>query len=124
MRLKIEGLDVFGGNKPRSLFARIAPCAALYKLQEDIERICQRLHLPADGRKFTPHVTLARLHDISAEAAARYLSNYGSVNIAPFIVKEFKLLSSRGSIGGGPYITEESYVFDQRIDVEMNRQDE
>ena len=37
------------------------PTPEMYALQAEIERICQRIGLPPDPRKFTPHVTLARL---------------------------------------------------------------
>ena len=78
-------------------------------MQEDIERTCRRLHLSADPRKFTPHITIARLRNVTPERAARFLSERGGFYIPPVKIKEFALMSSRDSIGGGPYIREEIY---------------
>lgn len=105
----ISGLGVFGGKKPHSIFATPTPCPELMALHEDIDRICQRLHLPPDSRKFTPHISIARLKNVTPQSAARYLSERGGFYIPPFKLKEFVLLSSRDSIGGGPYIREEVY---------------
>lgn len=105
----IAGLGVFGGKKPHSVYAIPTPCAQLHELQDDIERVCQRLNLPPDSRKFTPHITIARLRNVTADRAARFLSERGGIRVPPFAVTEFVLLSSRDSIGGGPYIREETY---------------
>lgn len=114
-RLGLSGLGVFGGKKPRSLFATPTASPDLTELQAEIERICQRLRLPADPRKFTPHVTIARLRNTPPEQVARYLSGRGNFHVPPFAVNRFVLMSSRESIGGGPYIVEESYPLSPRI---------
>ena len=44
----------------------------LTELQADLERLMRRLGLPAEGRKFVPHVTLARLRDTSPLDVAHY----------------------------------------------------
>src|SRR6187402_561070 len=58
--LTLDGLESFGGRKPRAVYAAVKPIPALLELQAEHERLCQRLGLEAE-RKFTPHVTLARL---------------------------------------------------------------
>lgn len=108
-RLGLSGLGCFGGKKPHSLFAVPTASPDLIELQAEIERICQRLRLPADSRKFTPHVTIARLRNVAPEMAARYLSSRGNFHVPPFSVNRFVLMSSKESVGGGPYIVEESY---------------
>jgi 2'-5' RNA ligase len=40
---------------------------------------------------------------------ARYLSARGNFVTAPFRVGRFVLMSSRDSVGGGPYIVEEAW---------------
>ena len=47
LTLKIEGLDIFGGDKPRALVARIAPTPALVELQAEQERLVRRVGLAA-----------------------------------------------------------------------------
>lgn len=107
--LHLENLDVFGGSKPHSLFAGVSRSSSLYEMQAEHERICQQTGLGATGRKFKPHVTIARLRSARTPDIARYLSGHGGFQSMDFDVGRFVILSSRNSIGGGPYVTEESY---------------
>jgi RNA 2',3'-cyclic 3'-phosphodiesterase len=106
--LRIEGLTSFGGNKPRAIVAAAAPTRQLLELQAEHERLLRRIGLEPEGRKYTPHVTLARLRNASSRNVADYLATrpYRS---QPFRVTRFVLYSSRASTGGGPYIVEASY---------------
>lgn len=107
--LRFDGLSSFGGRKPRAVVASVAPIPALMELQAEHERLLQRVGLDPEGRKFTPHVTLARLRDSSSRQVADYLAEQGSFRSAPFHVDRFVLFSSRASVGGGPYIAEEAF---------------
>lgn len=107
--LTLSGVGAFGSKKPHSLHACVAASPDLIALQAEIERICQRLGLPADPRKFVPHVTIARLRNSSPIEVAGYLSARGNFATMPFRVGRFVLMSSRDSVGGGPYIVEEAW---------------
>jgi 2'-5' RNA ligase len=107
--LRLDGLLSFGGRKPRAVVAAVTPIAPLMELQAEQERLLQRLGLEPEGRKYTPHVTLARLRESSSRQVADYLSARGHYRSAPFAVSRFVLFSSRASVGGGPYVVEESY---------------
>ena len=107
--LRLDGLTSFGGRKPRALVASVAPIAPLMELQAEHERLMQRLGLEPEGRKYTPHVTLARLRDSSSWQVADYLSARGHFRSASFEVSRFVLFSSRASVGGGPYVIETDY---------------
>ncbi|HUG61950.1 MAG TPA: RNA 2',3'-cyclic phosphodiesterase [Methylomirabilota bacterium] len=107
--LSLSGLDCFSGRSPHSLFMRVEPTPQLTELQAENERIIQRLGLPPEGRRYTPHVTIARLRGTSAADAAGWLAAHGDVRILPFEVDRFVLYSSRSSVGGGPYLVEEAY---------------
>jgi 2'-5' RNA ligase len=107
--LSLSGVGAFGGRKPHAVWAGAAASPDLTALQGEIERICQRLGLPSDPRKFMPHVTLARLRNSSPAEVALYLSARGNFSAAPFKVGRFVLMSSRDSVGGGPYIVEEAW---------------
>jgi 2'-5' RNA ligase len=109
--LSVRGLSVFGSKNPHSLIACVAPHPALFALQSDIDRICQRLGLPGDPRRFTPHITIARLKNAKAADAGRYLSERGLVYVPDFMAARFVLMSSRESTGGGPYLIEADYPF-------------
>lgn len=107
--LALSGVGAFGSKKPHAVWAGAVASPELHALQAEIERVCQRVGLPPDPRKFTPHVTIARLRGVPPEAVARYLSARGNFATAPFRVGRFVLMSSRESTGGGPYIVEEAW---------------
>ena len=109
--LRLDGLSSFGGKKPRAVVATVANSAALMEAQAEQERLMQRIGLEPEGRKYTPHVTLARLRDASSRDVAEYLSARGLFRTPPFAVSRFVLFSSRASVGGGPYVVEASYPF-------------
>jgi RNA 2',3'-cyclic 3'-phosphodiesterase len=107
--LHFEGLTSFGGRKPRAVVAMLAPAQALLEVQSEHERLMQRIGLEPEGRKYTPHVTLARLRDSSSRDVAEFLATRGYFRTAAFPVSRFVLFSSRASVGGGPYLVEASY---------------
>jgi 2'-5' RNA ligase len=107
--LSLNGIGSFGSKKPHSIWAGVAASPDLLALQGEIERICQRMGLPPDPRKFTPHVTLARLKNCRLDDVVHYLSGRGNFQTTPFTVGRFVLMSSKESVGGGPYLTEEVF---------------
>ena len=107
--VRLTHLGTFGGDKPRALYAGIEPSEQLSRLQAAQERVLQRAGLPPDGRKFVPHVTLARLRGASAEEVARFMAEAGRFTPLSFPVGRFVLFSSKDSVGGGPYVVEQGY---------------
>jgi RNA 2',3'-cyclic 3'-phosphodiesterase len=106
---EIEGLDAFGGARPKSVYARVVQSPALMDLQAVQERLLRRLGLRLENRQYTPHVTLARLRgEATARLTADWLATRGGGRQS-FAVDRFVLMSSRDSVGGGPYIVEEAY---------------
>jgi 2'-5' RNA ligase len=107
--LRVTGVGALGTRKAHSVVATVAPTPALIELQAEHERILQRIGLPPEGRKYTPHVTLARVRSGNARDIADYLTLRGGFFAEPFTIDRFVLFSSRNSVGGGPYIVEEAY---------------
>ena len=108
-QLNLTGMGSFGSKKPHSIWAGVSPSPEMNALQAEIERICQRIGLPPDPRKFMPHVTLARLRSSRLDDVVHYLSGRGNFRTSPFTVGRFVLMSSKESVGGGPYIVEEAF---------------
>ena len=79
--LRLDGLSSFGGRKPRAVVAAVAPSQSVMELQAEHERLMQRVGLEPEGRKYTPHVTLARLRDASSRDVAEYLSMRGGLSL-------------------------------------------
>lgn len=112
-QIRLEGVGSFGSKKPHSVWAGVSPSAEMTALQAEIERICQRIGLPPDPRKFMPHVTLARLKAARLDDVVHYLSERGNFQTSAFTMPRFVLLSSRESVGGGPYLTEEVFPLNE-----------
>ena len=106
--LEVSGLGSFGGNKPRALWAAIKPSPALQLLQKAHERAARLTGLPPK-RNFVPHVTLARLRNVSPFAAAEYLARHGGFFAAPFPSAGSSFSHPRPNQGGGPYLVEEGF---------------
>jgi 2'-5' RNA ligase len=104
-----EGITSFGGDKPRAIVVKAKPATPLLELQAEQERLMRRIGIPAEPRKFTPHVTLARLRSTPTFAVADYLSSRGGPFPHGFEAKRFVLFSARDSVGGGPYVVEAAY---------------
>ncbi|SDR29125.1 RNA 2',3'-cyclic phosphodiesterase [Pseudovibrio sp. Tun.PSC04-5.I4] len=109
LTVKLTGLGSFGSGKPHVVWARVEPTQELTELQAEQERILQRLGLPADGRKYKPHVTLARLRGTSIVELAHWLGMRGEFSAPMFTAGRFVLFSAKAGVGGGPYLVEESY---------------
>ena len=98
----LDGLGWFGADKPRAIVARIKPTAPLVELQADHERRLRRIGLEPETRKFSPHITLARLRSGSPHAVADYLSARGYFSARQFEATRFVLFSAREFDGGRP----------------------
>ena len=107
--LRFDTLSSFGGKRPRAVIATLAQTPALMELQAEHERLMQRIGLEPEGRKYTPHVTLARLRNSTSRQVADYLALRAFIGPLPFTVSRFVLFSSRASVGGGPYVVEAAY---------------
>lgn len=109
VEIRLSGLGAFANGKPHAVFARVEPTPELIELQGEQERLMQRLRLPAERRRYVPHVTLARCRTSTNADVARWLAGHGGFAGHTFTAQRFVLLSSRDSVGGGPYLVEEAY---------------
>ncbi len=107
--VRFEGLSWFGGDKPRAIVAKVKAEAALMDLQAEQERRLRRIGIEPETRKYTPHVTLARLRGVGQAALASYLATRGALVADSFAAERFVLYSAREGSGGGPYVVEAAY---------------
>ena len=107
-QIVVGGLGVFGGDRPRTLFAAIRSRPQLDALQRDHDRAARRAGIDVEARKIAPHITLARLSGTSARMAAEFLAQHGGFDSPPFTVTRTVLMSSKLG-GGGPYAIEEAF---------------
>lgn len=110
IEVTLTGLGAFGGDKPRTLYVAVRQTQPLLELKAEHERIMRRAGLPPETRKFVPHVTLARLgRDATARSVADWIALRGLFASRSFVVPNFVLFSSKETVGGGPYLVEETY---------------
>ncbi len=113
--MSIAGLGHFGeGRKPRALWVGVAANPALDHLHERIEQALVRAGLPPEGRKFKPHITLARFKSNPGARLPAYLAEHSLVRTGPFPVADFKLYSSFLSAQGAIHQVEASYPLEPR----------
>jgi len=105
--LGFSGLGVFGGDRPRVLFADVVPAPALADLRRRVTGSLHRAGVVVQRSRFHPHVTLARFGAGAApEAAARlhrFLSDHGDAPLPSFSVTGFGLYQSTLHPSGARY---------------------
>ena len=93
--LTLSGVGHFqNGRRIRSLWVGAEPCDALVQLQSRIDRALRHADVSPDGRRFTPHVTLARLKNGMAEQVGGWIEANFLFRAAPFMVDHFVLYDS------------------------------
>ena len=107
--LELAGVGEFGGKNPRALWAGVRPNEALLHLQKKIETALQRIGLAAETRKFSAHVTLARMKGAPQEKIVQFLTHHALFASGPFAVDDFVLFSSHLSHNGSIYHLERVY---------------
>lgn len=108
-RLSLAGLGEFGGRQPHALWAAVTRNDALVHLVQKIETALRRLGLEAEARKYTPHVTLARLKNASPERIAAFIAHHNLFSTEDFEINSFTLFSSHLAGGGSHYVPERIY---------------
>lgn len=108
--LRLRGVGEFGGKEPHAIWAGVALSEQLHRLHAKIESALQRMGLPTDTRKYTPHVTLARLRDAPYPKVAEFVCAHGAFDSGPFQVSSFGLYSSHATSHGSHYVLESEYA--------------
>ena len=107
--LSLKGVGEFGRKEGRALWAGVSEGQPLQHLAAKIESALQRMGLPAEMRKFSPHVTLARLRDVPISELQSFLGTHAMFKSPAFEVTQFALFSSQTSPKGSRYRIESIY---------------
>ncbi len=93
--LLLRGVGYFPPRRsPKILWVGLDKSDPLLLLQKDVEKILVRNGVPPDDRPFSPHITVARLREVSAARIASFLQRNRLFVTDSFPVKEFILYSS------------------------------
>lgn len=107
--LTLQGLGQFGDGAPHTLWAGVAPNEALTRLAAKVDSALRNAGFAGDNRRFTPHVTLARLKNVPLTGVMAFIAEHGLFRGAPFLVSAFTLFSSHLGHGGSHYVAEADY---------------
>ncbi len=108
--LEPRGVGVFGKtSKARALWAGIAPNPALLHLQAKVEAAIARAGLAVETRRFSPHITVARLKRAPTGRVEQFVADHADFHAEPFPVEQFYLYSSFLSSAGAIYRREAAY---------------
>jgi RNA 2',3'-cyclic 3'-phosphodiesterase len=111
--LSLFGVGTFGDKrKTHSLWAGVRPSTSLVRLQEKVDNACLRAGMAPDRRKFSPHVTLARLNNAPFDRLGAFLSHHALYAAPSFLCDRFVLYSSFLSSSGAIYTPEQVYRLD------------
>ncbi len=102
--MALSRMDTFGrGHMVHTLWAGVRAGPELGHLQGKVERALVRAGLPPEQRKFTPHVTLARIKKTPGNKLADWLAAHGGLQTPPFPVNRFALYRSHQGHNGPHY---------------------
>ena len=108
--LVVRGVGHFPPRgEPRVLWAGIENSDALVELRNRVESAIVRAGVAPEGRKFSPHITLARLKGTPERAVASFLAQNGLLRCEPAPVRDFHLYSSSLSAKRAVHRCEASY---------------
>ena len=93
--MQLKGMGFFPPRgTPRVLWVGVEENEALLGLRNRVEAAVVRAGLQPESRRFSAHVTLARLHNTPPARLSRFLAGNGLYESPPFEVKEFCLYES------------------------------
>jgi 2'-5' RNA ligase len=110
MTLEIAGVGVFPPRgEPKVLWAGFVDDRAVVDLQRKIERAVVRAGFEPESRKYTAHVTLARLKGSPRERVAAFVAHNALLHTASFEVRAFFAYSSVLTPSGAKYRIERHF---------------
>ena len=97
------------GRRVRALWLGVDRTPALDALRRRVESALVRSGLAPEQRKYSPHVTLARLPGAAPGEVSGWLAANALFRAAPFVVERFVLFSSHLGRAGAIYTPEAAF---------------
>lgn len=109
--LRLKGIGHFPlRGEPRVLWVGVEKSLELQRLKRRVDRVLDDIGLSADSRKFSPHVTIARIGGpLSPTRLGTYLMRHSLYRSEAFPVSSFHLYSSWLRPEGADHQIEASY---------------
>jgi 2'-5' RNA ligase len=108
--LSLAGVGTFAkAGRAVALWVGVERTPQLDLLQSKIETACQRAGLEPERRRFTPHVTLARLDNAAEAKLVGWVQSHNLFRAEPVPVAQFTLFSSLLGKEASVYTAEVEY---------------
>lgn len=108
--IDIQGIGLFGsGRQVHTLWAGVEKAPPLLHLRDKIESALVRLGLAPEGRRYYPHISLAKLKGAPPPKIQEFLNHYSLFHAGPLAVDSFVLFSSQLGRGSPVYTAEADY---------------
>lgn len=110
--LTLDSVGAFGeGRDIHAVWAGVTESEPLRALAAKCETAARRVGLKTEGRRYTPHVTLAYLRHVDPAFVAEWLEANALLKSPVFAVDRFGLYSSHQTAEGSRYRMEGEYAF-------------
>ncbi len=96
-------------GKPRVIWVGITQTAELARMKNRIDTQLGFCGLPPEKRKFSPHITLARLKNPSVQRVSQFIAGNSLFKSPEFTIDRFHLYSSHLTKNGAIHSIEASY---------------
>ncbi|HEX2529480.1 MAG TPA: RNA 2',3'-cyclic phosphodiesterase [Geminicoccus sp.] len=115
--LQLQGVGHFPPRgQPTTLWLGVAPSEGLQTLKRRVDRHLASLGIPADPRKYAPHLTIARIRAPLPESRfGSFLKRLSLYRSEPFSISGFTLYSSLLRTEGAIHTPEARYDFVQGV---------
>lgn len=108
--LSLKGVGTFPPRGiPRILWAGVDPVAGVVALRNSIEKTLAAIDIPREKKKYTPHLTLARLNNCPINHLQNFLAGNAFLQSSEFSVEHFHLYRSQLTPKGALHTLESSY---------------
>jgi 2'-5' RNA ligase len=108
--VSLAGAGHFGGDRPRLLWIGVVDNPALFQLRDRVEAALRRAGLAPDTRRYSPHVTLARLKQVAVPQLQGFLAANALFRAGPIAVERFSLIASYPTKSGVIYEDQADYA--------------
>jgi 2'-5' RNA ligase len=115
--LDLKGIGHFPlRGDPETLWTGAVPCEPLLRLRHRVESALARAGIAPEGRKFHPHVSLARVKHAAPEHVAAFEIRQGLFSRGDIPVQAFHLFSSELKPGGAVHTLEATYPLEGMLE--------
>ena len=103
--IRVEGLGWFPNpHNPRILWAGVQADPGLAQLAAETDAALSQLGIPAETKKFSPHLTLARIKEpVPLSPIRQSIAQLPSVEFGSFVADRFHLFHSKPGPSGSIY---------------------